>query len=97
MNFVHKFSHSFLLSAICVLGTRKTLMNNIQKIIKKTYWKDLKSELVTDIKMPDSMQPDSEEKLVQSETNFQLLISTIVWFLEHDLYADVTMNLDVNY
>ena len=47
--------------------------------------------------MPDPAQPDSEEELIQSETNFQSLFLTIVWFLEHDLYADITMNLDVNY
>ena len=97
MNFVGIYSHSLFLSAICVLGTQKTVMSNVQKVIKGTYWNALKNKQVPDTEMPDTVQPDFEEELVQSETNFQSLLSTIVWFLEHDLYADVTMNLDVNY
>ena len=46
---------------------------------------------------PEPPKDDSTNKLLQSEFNFHLLFSTIVWFLEHELHTDIAMNLDVNF
>ena len=35
--------------------------------------------------------------MLQVEQNFHLVFSTIVWFLEQDLFTNIAMHLDVNY
>lgn len=46
---------------------------------------------------PSKSQIDSTHDLLQNETNFYSLFSTIIWLIDHDLYTNVAMNLDVNF
>ena len=39
---------------------------------------------------------DSSEEMLQVEQNFHPIFSTIVWFLEQNLFTNVAMHLDVN-
>ena len=42
-------------------------------------------------------KPDSTEEMLHQEKNFMSLFSTIVWFIEQDMYTNVAMTLDVNF
>ena len=82
---------------IHVLESRTQLLNDIQEEIKKSYSSIPQSELEPNIEMTNPATPEPKKKLLQSKENFQSLFLTIVWFLEHEPYTDIAMNLDVNY
>ena len=41
--------------------------------------------------------PNPTKEMLLQEKNFMLLFSTIVWFIEQDMYTNVAMTLDVNF
>ena len=69
----------------------------MQTIISNAYSKASQCDQVKIQESSNSPKTDSAEDMLQTEENFHLLFSTIVWFLEHDPYTNVAMGLDVNF
>ena len=78
------------------VASQTDLLNEIQSLITKAYLEVAQSELEPNINTPELLEADSTEELLPLEQNFQSLFTTIVWFLEHDPYTSIAMNLDIN-
>jgi len=72
-------------------------VSNIQDIITEAYSKAPLGEKETSTGNTGSRSHGSANDILQTETNFNSLFSTIVWFLEQDPYTNVAFNLDVNF
>ena len=72
------------------------LIEEIQGIIKEAYSNVSQSQPEPNTEPPEPPEQDSTEDLLHLEQNFLLLFTTAVWFLEHDPYMSVAMNLNVN-
>src|SRR5688572_24435042 len=84
------------------LALQTNLVTKIQGSIKKAYMQALQIDLVPSKKtseFPESDLPesDSQDDMLQHKENFHLLLSTIVWFMEHDLYTNIALHLDTNF
>ena len=72
-------------------------MKNIQEKVKNAYSDVPQLKQASNMESTDATKGDSNAGKLQEIKNFNLLFSTIVWFLEHDLYTNTAMNLNVNY
>ena len=72
-------------------------MTNIQNIIKKAYSEVQQSDQAPNKESSNSSNAASLDNMLQFERNFNSLFPTIVWFLEHDPFTNIAMNLDVNF
>ena len=71
-------------------------MNLIQSKIKTAY-SSVQRELVQQKETSEVSKSNSKVNNLQIDKNFNTLLPTVIWFLEHDPYTNVTMNLDVNF
>ena len=72
-------------------------MNEIQGKIQSGAYSSAQRELDQHQETSKISNPKSSDGILPTSKNFYLLLSTVVWFIEHDPYTNVTMNLDVNY
>ena len=79
------------------LESRTKMVTDIQKEIKKAYSIALKRDVLPYEQTNFSPNDDSSEEMLQVKQNFNSFFSTIVWFLEQDLFTNITMHLDVNF
>jgi hypothetical protein len=85
----------YLLS-IAFLQTWIDLVNLIQSKIKDAY-SSAQHELMQQKEKSEVSNSNSKANNLQIDKNFYSLLLTVVWFLEHDSYTNVTMNLDINF
>ena len=72
-------------------------MNKIQEKVKNAYLDVPQKKQASNLESTDASKGDATaHMLLQEVKNFNLLFSTIVWFLEHDPFMNTAMNLDVN-
>ena len=69
----------------------------IQEKIKQAYSNATEYIQVANKEAFNPPEADSSNEMLQSEQEFHSILSTIVWFLEHDPYTNIAMNLDVNF
>ena len=81
---------------LAFLESQTRVVNSMQGKIKEAF---LTVPQTNDLeqKTSDPVEDDSNPELLNSEQNFDSLLSTIVWFIEQDPYTNIAMNLDVNY
>src|SRR5687768_8061427 len=65
-------------------------------MIKKAYLEVPQRKQAPKENTSDAPPDDSTGDMIQSKTNFNSLYSTVVWFLEHDSFTNVAMNLNAN-
>jgi len=72
-------------------------VNKIQEKVKNAYLDVPQKKQASNLESTDASNGDATATmLLQEVKNFNLLFSTIVWFLEHDPFMNTAMNLDVN-
>ena len=71
------------------------LVNTIQSTTQAVLWQVEQNE--PNCEEIDSLETDSVKGKLQLQKIFNLLFSTIVWFIEQDPYTNIAMHIDVNY